>query len=74
MIYGKLWLVVKPSTGIPLFLSAVAIGSFLVHYMLLTHTTWLPKYYNGNTPAAPAKAAMAEPAQVAVAPTAAPKQ
>jgi light-harvesting protein B-800-850 alpha chain len=48
MIYGKLWLVVKPTVGIPLFLGAVAVSSFAVHYMLLTHTTWLPKYYNGG--------------------------
>jgi light-harvesting protein B-800-850 alpha chain len=48
MIYGKIWCVVKPSTGIPLFLSAVAIGSFLVHYMLLTNTTWLKAYYEGK--------------------------
>lgn len=53
MIYGKLWLVVKPTVGIPLFLGGVAIGSFLVHYMLLTHTTWLKKYYEGK-PAATA--------------------
>jgi light-harvesting protein B-800-850 alpha chain len=52
MIYGKLWCVVKPSVGIPLFLSAVAVSSFLVHYMLLTHTTWLPAYYNGKAAAA----------------------
>jgi light-harvesting protein B-800-850 alpha chain len=56
MIYGKIWCVVKPSVGIPLFLSAVAIGSFLVHVMLLTHTTWLPKYYEGK-PVAAVKAA-----------------
>ena len=49
MIYGKLWLVVKPSVGIPLMLGAVAVSSFAVHYALLTHTTWLPKYYEGNT-------------------------
>ena len=66
MIYGKLWCVVKPSTGIPLFLSAVAIGSFLVHYMLLTHTSWLPKYYEGK----PKAVASAEaPDKVALAPT-----
>jgi light-harvesting protein B-800-850 alpha chain len=65
MIYGKLWCVVKPSTGIPLFLSAVAISSFLVHFMLLTHTTWLPKYYEGAT----AKTAAVEaPANTAAAP------
>lgn len=47
MIYGKLWCVVKPSVGIPLFLGGVAVGSFAVHYMLMTHTTWMPAYYNG---------------------------
>jgi len=69
MIYGKIWCVVKPSTGIPVFLAAVAIGSFAVHLALLTNTTWVPKYLNGNTsvvaqaapvtpamPAAPAEA------------------
>lgn len=56
MIYGKLWLVVKPTVGIPLFLGGVAIGSFLVHYMLLTNTTWLKKYYEGK----PATTAMAD--------------
>ncbi len=48
MIYGKLWLVVKPTVGVPLFLGAVAVSSFAVHYMVLTHTTWLPKYFNGT--------------------------
>ncbi len=62
MIYGKIWCVVKPSVGIPLLLGTVAVSSFAVHYALLTHTTWLPKYYAGNTvgkaaaPAAPAAA------------------
>ena len=62
MIYGKIWLVVKPSVGIPLLLGAVAVSSFAVHYALLTHTTWLPKYYEG-------KAAVAATAPAAVAPT-----
>ncbi len=61
MIYGKLWLVVKPSVGIPLFLGAVAVSSFAVHYALLTHTTWLPKYYEGGAAKAPAKAALDSP-------------
>lgn len=58
MIYGKIWCVVKPSTGIPLFLGAVALTSLFVHYQLINHTTWLPAYYNGK--AAP-KAAAIEP-------------
>jgi light-harvesting protein B-800-850 alpha chain len=48
MIYGKIWLVVKPTVGIPVFLGAVAVSSFCVHYALLTHTTWVPKFLNGN--------------------------
>jgi light-harvesting protein B-800-850 alpha chain len=48
MIYGKLWLVVKPSVGVPLFLSAVAIGSFAVHLALVMNTTWVSKFLNGN--------------------------
>ena len=61
MIYGKIWLVVKPSVGVPLMLGAVAVSSFAVHYALLTHTTWLPKYYEGGAAkaAAPAKKAAA---------------
>ena len=49
MIYGKIWLVVKPSVGIPLMLGAVALTSLFVHYMLISNTTWLPKYYEGKT-------------------------
>ncbi len=48
MIYGKIWCVVKPSVGIPLFLGAVAVSSFAVHAMLVTQTTWLKGYLNGN--------------------------
>ena len=65
MIYGKIWCVVKPTVGIPLFLGAVAVSSFAVHSMLLTHTTWLPAYYNGK--AAPT-AAVPGPATLPTAP------
>lgn len=67
MIYGKLWLVVKPTVGIPLFLGGVAIGSFMVHYMLLTNTTWLKKYYEGK----PAVTAMVDAPAATAAPAAA---
>lgn len=70
MIYGKLWLVVKPSVGIPLLLGAVAVSSFLVHFALLTQTTWLKQYFNG-----PVKVAMVDSAApAATAPPAAPAQ
>lgn len=50
MIYGKIWLVVKPSVGIPLFLGAVAVSSFAVHVALVTNTTWVKKFLNGSAP------------------------
>jgi light-harvesting protein B-800-850 alpha chain len=63
MIYGKMWLVVKPSVGIPLFLGGVALSSFAVHYAIMSNTTWVKKFLNGGnqvavvstqtTPAAP---------------------
>lgn len=62
MIYGKLWLVVKPTVGIPLFLGAVAIGSFAVHVALLTNTTWVKRFLNGPPAAVAAAAADAAPA------------
>ena len=61
MIYGKMWTVVKPTVGIPLIIGAVAVGSFSVHYSILTHTTWVGAFLEGgaktttaSVPAAPA--------------------
>ncbi|MEN9759581.1 MAG: Light-harvesting protein alpha chain [Pseudomonadota bacterium] len=54
MIYGKLWCVVKPSVGVPLFLSAVAVGSFAVHLALVTNTTWVKDFLQGGGAQAPA--------------------
>jgi light-harvesting protein B-800-850 alpha chain len=71
MIYGKLWCVVKPSTGIPLFLSAVAISSFAVHLALLNTAPWLKAYYAGG---AKATVAATAPADTATAAAAAPKK
>jgi light-harvesting protein B-800-850 alpha chain len=57
MNQGKIWRVVNPTVGVPLFLTAVAVSSFMVHYMLYTHTTWLPAYHQGGSKAAAPKAA-----------------
>ncbi|MCW2310431.1 light-harvesting protein [Rhodoferax antarcticus] len=65
MIYKNIWLYVKPSTGIPLFLSAVVIGSFAVHLALFTSVQWLKPFYNGKASvAATADAVPALPAAV----------
>jgi light-harvesting protein B-800-850 alpha chain len=62
MIYGKMWTVVKPGVGIPLFLSAVVIGSLAVHLALTLNTTWVKAFLNGGQKAvAMAPAATAAP-------------
>lgn len=66
MIYGKLWLVVKPSVGIPLFLGGVALTALAVHFALLTNTTWVKQYLNGKAPVAVAAVAADAPAAAAV--------
>ena len=48
MIYGKMWCVVKPSVGIPVFIAAVAISSFCVHLALTMNTTWVKDFLNGS--------------------------
>jgi light-harvesting protein B-800-850 alpha chain len=68
MIYGKIWCVVKPSVGIPLFLGAVAVSSFAVHFMILSNTTWLPKFLGGSATTTAAAAQAPLPALVAALP------
>jgi len=64
MIYSIMWLVVKPSVGIPVFIAAVAISSFSVHLALTMNTTWVKDFLNGGNKvvaSAPAAAAAAVP-------------
>jgi light-harvesting protein B-800-850 alpha chain len=64
MIYGKIWTVVNPSVGIPVFLGAVAVTSFAVHLTLVSNTTWIKAFHNGaaGKSAVVAMAAAAPPA------------
>lgn len=48
---AKLWLVVKPTVGIPLFLGAVAVGSFAVHVAVVLNTDWIETYHGKQTAA-----------------------
>jgi light-harvesting protein B-800-850 alpha chain len=45
---SKIWLVVKPTVGIPLFLSAVAVGSFAVHVAVVSNTSWVSDFLSGQ--------------------------
>mgnify|MGYP006186772495 FL=1 len=62
MIYSKMWCVVKPSVGIPVFIAAVAIASFSVHLALTLNTTWVKGFLNGGAGKVVAAAPAAEPA------------
>jgi light-harvesting protein B-800-850 alpha chain len=61
MNQARIWLVVKPTVGLPLFLGSVTIIALLVHFELIAHTTWFSSYWNGSAghhvaaPAAPAQ-------------------
>lgn len=45
---SKIWLVVKPTVGVPIFLGAVAVGSFAVHVAVLTNTSWVDDFLQGK--------------------------
>lgn len=45
---SKIWLVVSPTVGIPLFLGAVAVGSFAVHLAVVTNTDWVGEFLSGS--------------------------
>ncbi len=60
MNQGKIWLVVKPTVGLPLFLGGVTVIALSVHAAVLTNTTWYPKYYEGGMKAKPVATAPAQ--------------
>lgn len=45
---SKIWLVVNPTVGVPLFLSAVAVGSFAVHVAVVSNTDWVADFLQGE--------------------------
>jgi light-harvesting protein B-800-850 alpha chain len=61
MNQGKIWLVVNPTVGLPLFLGTVLVISLLVHNAVLSHTTWMGAFWQGGKSRA-AAAAPAAPA------------
>lgn len=44
---AKMWLVVSPTIGVPLFLGAVAVGSFAVHTQVVKNTSWVSDFLQG---------------------------
>ena len=56
MNQGRIWCVVNPTVGLPLFLGSVAVTSLIVHFSVLSNTSWFGAYWNGHK----AKAASVE--------------
>jgi light-harvesting protein B-800-850 alpha chain len=48
MNQGRIWCVVNPTVGLPLFLGSVAVMSFTVHFAVLNNTTWMKAFFNGG--------------------------
>jgi light-harvesting protein B-800-850 alpha chain len=48
MNQGRIWCVVKPTVGLPLFLGSIAVTSLAVHTAVLTNTTWMSDFFSGR--------------------------
>jgi light-harvesting protein B-800-850 alpha chain len=48
MNQGRIWTVVSPTVGLPLFLGSVALMSFTVHFAVLNNSSWMKEFFNGN--------------------------
>ncbi len=64
MNQGRIWCVVNPTVGLPLFLGSVAVTSLIVHYSVLSNAPWFGAYWAGHSKA---KAASVESAPQPVA-------
>jgi light-harvesting protein B-800-850 alpha chain len=47
MNQGRIWCVVNPTVGLPLFLGGVALIAFIVHFAILNNTSWMAQYWGG---------------------------
>ena len=47
MNQGRIWCVVNPTVGLPLFLGGVAAIALIVHFAVLGNVDWFSAYWNG---------------------------
>ena len=48
MNQGRIWCVVNPTVGLPLFIGGVAVTSLVVHASVMSHSTWVGKFFEGG--------------------------
>lgn len=61
MNQGRIWCVVNPTVGLPLFIGGVAVTSLIVHTAVLTNTDWMARFFQGASKAKTAAAESASP-------------
>ena len=49
---ARMWLVLKPTVGMPIFFIVMVIASLSIHFSVLTNTTWFAAFLQGGKPAA----------------------
>jgi light-harvesting protein B-800-850 alpha chain len=57
MNQGRIWCVVNPTVGLPLFLGSVTLISFTVHAAVMENTTWVKSFFQGGQASATAEVA-----------------
>jgi light-harvesting protein B-800-850 alpha chain len=72
MTNGKIWLVVKPTVGIPVFFAGIVVAALSVHTAILLCSDYYPAYLKGGQKMAAAAAAAAPAAMAAPVAAAAP--
>ncbi len=48
MINGRLWTVVSPNVGVPIFFLALMFTSLYIHYQVMDKTDWFPAFLKGE--------------------------
>lgn len=48
MNQGRLWCVVNPTIGLPLFIGGVLVTSFIVHFAILNNVEWFGAFFSGG--------------------------
>ncbi len=48
MNQGRIWTVVKPTVGLPLFLGTVLLIAILVHRMVVANSDWVGAFFAGG--------------------------
>lgn len=44
---GRIWTIVNPNVGVPLFFVGLFLTSLYIHYQVMVQTEWWPKILNG---------------------------